>query len=344
MPAGRQPRPRGSQPTIIDVAQLAGVSKSTVSRVLRNESRVSPATRERVLSASATLRYVPDIAAQRMRLGPQRSIGLVVSSVDSPIFARLNRDLHERLRDHGYHIIQEMILDTDQDLIRSQINNVIGLHVQGLIIAAGVVTDEMLTEYAARIPMVFVGPPISGLPVHNIGYDESYHGRLIIEHLAELGHESIVVQTKEKHESRGTWIRTRSAVEHALSHGMKVTTNHVIQDPDLCDGVDLVLAAEATAIVCAYDSWLFKTWRVVREMGLSVPADISLIGSDGVNEAIDLLGVTTVRHPVTELATKIAELIVALIDASDPHAVNPVHELLRGDLLTGSTGPPSHRK
>lgn len=327
--------------TIIDVARLAGVSKSTVSRVLRGEDRVAEETREKVRQAAAELRYTPDTIAQRMRTGPDRSIGLVVSTVDVPVHGQLNRYLHEDLRDRGYHVLQAMILGTDQTLVKGQIDNILGLQVQGLIIAAGAVSDELLVDYAARIPLVLGGAPAPELPINNIAYDGERDGRTLIDHLHGLGHRTIVIQAEARSRSRGTWARAEAASARARSLGMEVHVVDVFGVDDDVEHVRRALALGATAIVCAYDTWLFRTWRAVRALGLDAPEDISLTGVDGVTDGVDLLGATTIRHPVEELSRRVADRITEMIEAPREADTERVRRYLPGELLTGSTGVPA---
>ncbi|AKK11635.1 LacI family DNA-binding transcriptional regulator [Corynebacterium uterequi] len=332
MPHDRPPQTA----TIIDVARLAGVSKSTVSRVIRDQEKVAPLTREKVLAAARELHYTPDQWARRLRQGPAPSIGLVISTVDIPIFAKLNRYLHEKLRDRGYHVVQEMVLEYDESLIRSQIDNVQGLHASGIILAVGSMPDELLLTYSSRVPLLYLGAPTPELPIENIAWDSKSDGRLIVDHLYEMGHRHIVIQTEQKSHSRGTWARTTAAYVHSQTLGMTASLVDVFDIDDVDTHVRSVLRQGATAVVCAYDSWLFETWRAAKRCGLRVPEDLSLVGSDGVADGLDLLGATTVRHPVDQLATLAANRIVELVENPDLRR-GPAQQLyLPGELLEGS--------
>lgn len=331
---------KSSNPTIFDVADRAGVSKSTVSRVLRNESRVSEATREKVLAAAKDLKYTPDATAQRLRMGPGRSVGLLISTVDIPIYARLNRELHEQLHTRAYHVVHELLLQAEPNLIDVQIEHLLGLQIQGLIVSAGSVSDDQLLDVSHRIPTVFVGPPVPELPVHNVAYDYEFAGGVAVDHLYELGHRKIMIQTRDKMGSRGIWMRSNVSATRARQLGMETRMVHVLDIDDYVDFVRESVDAGFTAFVCAFDRLLFQAWRAAEKLGLAVPGDLSLVGCDGVTDGMDILGVTTICEPVRELAQRAVDVLDELIETPHLPSRGTIHELLRGELMTGSTAPP----
>lgn len=323
------------RPTILEVAATAGVSKSTVSRVINGDTAVSLAAKDAVEHAIASLGYTPSFAARQLRRSSVRSVGLFSSAIDTPIFAALNMYLQEVLRPGGFHVVQETIVGRAPHVHREHLENLIRLGVEGLITAVGALSSELIAEYHRRLPLIVMGRPEANVAVHNIAFDEDGHGRLSIDHLYRLGHRRIIVQTKRPEESMGSFVRSTAAIRYAREHGMRVIAappQRIFTDPSW-------LAAQVrsgvTAALCAFDRWALDTWRAALAAGLRVPDDLSLVGADGMLDGIDLLGLTTIRKPVEVVARRTAEVMTGLLTQGAPAA--PVRESHRGILLIGNT-------
>lgn len=332
---------RRVKPTIIDVATAAGVSKSTVSRVIQKDPRVAEQTREAVQRAIAELGYVPAFSAQLMRAEPAPTIGLFLSSIDIPIFAQLNRHIHEGLTEQGYHVIQQTIVQSSPEKIEDAMENLARMPIQGMVVSVGGAESDQLRRFADRLPLVVMGRPEPTSELNVVGFDETHHARLIIDHLVELGHERIMLQEAPRFRSMGTWARVQAQKEYADSIGLELASENTfgMHGPELQAWVEDTVKRGFTAIGSLFDRKALEVIRAAKNLGLDVPRELSVTGSDGVLDGLDLIGLTTIRKPVEVVGRRSAECIVALVQSPE-FPVEPVREQYQGELIAGrTTGP-----
>lgn len=327
-----------SRPTIFDVAAESGVSRSTVSRVLQNDQRVADATREKVQRAVAKLGYVPNAAARHMRSPGRRSIGLLIRNISSPYYAKLNSFLQTELRTRGYHVVQESVIGQHPVDERELLENLISLRVQGVIIASGSVSEDLISEWAPRLPLLVLGREVSDPTINYIAHDEKHNGRLIADRLHELGHRNVVVETTPQDYSWGSHTRSVETIRRCRELGMEVTEHSISTVEDPAHTYAVVQQTGASVVACLHDPSLVKLWELLLNDAQRVPDDLNLFGSDGVSDAIDILGLSTIRRPVEELAKQGAEVILRLIDKHKAPA--PVRRTLPGTLVPGRTTIP----
>lgn len=337
-----QRRQEGSRkrvkPTIIDVAAAAGVSKSTVSRVLQKDPRVADQTREAVQKAITELGYIPAFSAQLMRSEPAPTIGLFSSSIDIPIFAQLNRYLHEGLTAQGFYVIQQTIVHPSREDTEDVMKNLARMPIQGMVVSVGGADSELLGRFADRLPLVVMGRPEPTGELNAVGFDEAHNARLIIDHLMELGHERIMLQDAPKDRSMGTWSRVQAQKEYAEAKGLHLCCEDTfgMHGSELQAWVERTINRGFTAIVSLFDRKALEVIRAANSLGFNVPEDVSVTGSDGVLDGLDLIGLTTIRKPVDLVGRRSAQSIVALVKSPELPAA-PVRELYQGELVVGST-------
>src|SRR4051794_28502407 len=175
----------------MDVARLAGVHVSTVSRVLRNSPQLNirPETRERIQAAAEQLRYRPNAVARALRLASTGALGMLVPSLRNPVYSEIARGAFERAWEHSFVVM----LAEDRgggDAERAYERLVQNGRIDGLLIA-GAHPDSLLPERAeeAPVPFVFVNRRMPG--GHNVSMLEEDAGALAARHLIELGHRRI---------------------------------------------------------------------------------------------------------------------------------------------------------
>ena len=326
------------KPTIVDVAKAAGVSKSTVSRVIQEDPRVADQTREAVQKAIAELGYVPAFSAQMMRAEPAPTIGLFLSSVEIPVFAQLNRYLHEELFARGYHVIQHTIVNASHDNREAVMENLARMPIQGMIVSVGGVEPDQLQRFAARLPLVVVGRPEPTGEIHAIGFDEEQHARMLIDHLVALGHERIMMQAAPKDRSMGTWTRFQAQKKYAQSLGLDVCSENAfgMHGAELRAWLEKTVDRGFTAITSLYDRKALEVIRAANELGIDIPGEVSVTGSDGVLDGLDLIGLTTINKPVELVGRRAAERIVGLVESPES-SFTPLHEHHAGELIVRST-------
>jgi len=275
--------------TIDDVARAAGVSKQTVSRAINNKGEISPRTRERILALVKEMEYRPNRMAQAMNTSRSHMIGLVVPDITNPFFPEVVRAVQDAAMENGY---TALICNTDQAKEIEVLHELVTHGIDGLITFTHQATDAAVVEFADRFgPLLiinrefeksFTHPNISSLLVDNV-----QGACLAIEHLVELGHQKIAMITSSLfagHETR----RERGYLKTIKKAGLEVDRELIIsQDATLAGGYEatkqlLANRPDITAIFGYNDLIALGAIRACRDLNLSVPNDISVIGFDDI--------------------------------------------------------------
>ncbi len=339
------------QPTLADIAQKAGVAKSTVSRVLngREDIVVSPATRQRILQIAADVQYQPNAAARRLTAPTAQAIGLYVRST-----IRL-RNLHIQEIVAG---ISAVAADRDASLIwyfaPSDRKDEFHLSVLqdgrvdvGIVIEDRGVTPAVLAEAACSlVPIVFVGNYFQS-QVPMVGADDEAGAISAARHLADLGHERILCLG-----ARGTQTgeqRVDGFMAGLQERGLTCTLAYI----DTNFRLDLAYASmkkalaqpqPPTAVFAVNDLSAMAAIQAVFDFGKSVPADVSVIGFNNLSfTQYSYPALTTVERPLYEMGKEACRL--ALLQAHDPNsAADSPRQIIMPTVLRirASTGPCRH--
>ena len=331
-PAARRPF------TEADLAVRLGVSRATVSRALHGTGRVSLPTRRRVLEMAERMGYVPNVMASELAAGRTRTVGLLLRDSYNPAYGLL----HARLQSEAHRVgIEILTVTATGDVGASRqiagLTRLLGMRVSGLIVATGDVPSERLLPFREAVPMIRAGRPESDPEIHAVTYDEEHHAALIVDHVLGRGHRSVAVLTPSREVSLPESVRATAMARLALVGGASVSPVSVHRNSDgIAEALALVEAGEVSAVLCPTDLRALEVLRAARGRGLSVPGDVSVTGCDGVLQGLDLIGLTSVRLPVEELATRVVGHLLALMQEAEPVVV---HEALRGELVErGSVG------
>jgi DNA-binding LacI/PurR family transcriptional regulator len=330
------------RPTINDVAAMSGVSKSTVSNVVRESGTVSAPTRARVLDAVAKLGYRPNATARNLLLRRTNLIGVVVGDVANAFDAELVKGIERYAAASGF---TTLVCNTGGDarLEASRIEALLEQRVDGIVLldftGDRAVLSQLLTE---RVPVVMVSCWSDYSDC--VAVDDMVGIDLAVRHLAGLGHERIAHVVDPVMEATTREARVQS-FERALLHSRLSPRSAwtVVYDPgDAESGIVPVASADdgPTAIVAANDHTAIRLLEVLERHGLAVPGDISLVGFDGIDIAgLARLGLTTVVQPRDILARTGVELLEARI-ASGYDAPPQQHRLTPSLTIRTSTAPP----
>ena len=307
----------GRPPTIRDVAARAGVSHQTVSRVINNSPRVTEATRQRVVSAIHDLAYVPSPMARGLTTNQTHSIGVVADDVSDHFFARVVAGAEAEARRRGYYLMIGSVEPDDEEA--GYLRLMLERRVEGLIIARPSVPLEEADVAAARtagVPLVAVGSTeLQGVPVVDVdnrqgGYDAT---RLLLEQ----GHRRIATIV-----GPSGW---PSSAARLAGHRQALHAAGVAEDPKLVEhaadwGLEsgqsaaaalLRRAAEFTAVFAHSDLIALGAIRELRDAGLRVPDDVSVVGYDDLPVAAYVEpALTTVHQPMGEVGARAAEIVL----------------------------------
>jgi LacI family transcriptional regulator, repressor for deo operon, udp, cdd, tsx, nupC, and nupG len=354
-PEPPSPAVRRRRASILDVAALAGVSPSTVSRSLRGHSSISAPTRQRVLEAARELSYSASPQASGLASGRTRTVGIVVPFVTRWFFVNLVAGAYDVLHDSGYDVLLYH-LGTGESRDRFFDRMPLARRVDAVLTLALPLTDEhTLALRALDMPLVTLGAALPGVSCVRI--DDVGAMRTAVHHLLHQGHEDIVMITGVGDEHDFGFVSSRRrrdgyrAAMEAAGLGDRVD---LVSAP--CYGLDggaEVMAALMdrptlpTAVVAEYDELAIGAMRTLRRASVPVPGRISVVGVDD-HEMASVVDLTTVAQPVQEQGAVAARLLLEHLDAPGGPLVHPVGgptEIVLPTRLVvrGSTGTPWSR-
>jgi DNA-binding LacI/PurR family transcriptional regulator len=310
------PESLSKQATLRDVADLAGVSYQTVWRVVKEQPHVAEETRRRVLQAVQQLDYHPHRPAQMLTTGRSHILHLIFFEGGSD--EALLSILHWAQL-YGYTLVVTVLNDiTSSDSVRSALRETSQM-IDGLLIVMPYahLSYEELTEFCQGRPFVAVSTRL-GSRMPSVVFDQWNGARQIVEHLVELGHRDIAeisgpLETADGSIRHSSWRRCLELSN--LDTGLSVAG-----DFEVCSGYlgvqDLLARGRPfTALVAGNDRMALGAIRALREAGLRVPEDVSVVGFDDMPEAAYFdPPLTTVRQDFGVLGRESVEYLVALIE------------------------------
>jgi LacI family transcriptional regulator len=331
--------------TLRDLARVAGVDPSTVSRVLNGDETltVKEETRARILRAVEELHYVPNALARGLRTQRTGTVALLVPDIANPFFPEIILGAERVLAEAGFHLI---LANTDEQLEKERglIQILRSRLVDGFILATALTHDETIGELAREhFPFVLVNRAHRDTRNYVVT-DDRQSMRKVVRFLADLGHRAVAHITGPLYTETGL-DRLRGFREGLLDAGLPFVDRYVVEgDFKEASGRAAMerLLAEAerpTAVVAANDLMAIGALAVCRERGISVPAELSIVGFNDIPLAARMEpALTTVRSPLLQMGMASARLLLALVMGQEPDAA-PV--LLPTELVVrASAGPP----
>lgn len=298
-------------PTIRDVADRAGVSKSLVSLVLRGSEQVRPEKREAVLSAVRDLGYRPNAAARSLSEQRTRTVGVLLNDLRNPWFVDLLDGLNSLLHDNGLHMLM-----ADTRLNRRTGQDVTGpfldLRADGLVVIGTLPDPAALGAIAERIPVVVAGAREPVLPgVDMVANDDEQGARLVTEHLIGLGHRRIAHIAG--YGAVGE-LRRQSFEATMRAHGLEgvVEASDMTEEGGYRTTVRLLSRPERpTAVFAVNDIASVGVLSAAEELGLRVPRDLSVVGYDNTRIAsLRHVWLTTVDSASHEVGRRAARCLL----------------------------------
>ena len=324
-------------PTIRDIAEMAGVATSTVSRALSNPQRVNARTREKIERIAAELHYVPSTQARGLSSGRTGVIAVLVPDITNPFYFDIIRGTQYQLKASGY---TQLLVDTEEatdvelDTLRK-----LRRSTDGVILAASRLTDQQLTDAASRQALVTINRATAEAPTVLIDTPGAVVQAL--EHLASFGHRSVVYAGGPT----SSWSNHRrwKAIEDAAAKRGMSATRLGPYAPTAFSGAaaaDATLGTGVTAVIAFNDLLAIGMLERFRERGVRVPEDISIVGCDDIFGA-DFCNppLTTISSPIEQAGRVAVSMLMAQLDpihGGTPRklAVMPTHLKVRA-----STGP-----
>jgi DNA-binding LacI/PurR family transcriptional regulator len=332
--------------TVVEVAERAGVSKSTVSLVLKNSQKVHPETAARVRQAILELNYVPNRSARALQSGCSRLLGVILSDITNPYFSELVRSITTVAGQSNYDV---MIFDTDysSSMVHLHLEHLRQYRCDGVFILTTERDSTVIDALnRAGLPAVLLNWGQTGKRVSDLTVDYQSGMDTLLDHLVGLGHRRLAfVSGPNQYHSA---VAKVDAFRHACTAlsgqveepyylagdvrlgretGESVTTQLLSMDP----------AQRPTAVIASNDLMAISLLRALQMQGFRVPQDLSVASIDDIHIADYLTPpLTTLRQPRRQMAAIAFEMLQSLINSEQQ--VSRQHSVELRLIVRGSTG------
>ncbi|QFU89121.1 HTH-type transcriptional regulator DegA [Amycolatopsis sp. YIM 10] len=315
-----------SRVTIRDVAERAGVSVATVSKVLNQRYGVAAATSARVRSVIEELGYEASLVAQSLRNHRTNVIGILVADLE-PFSTELLKGAADAIRGSGFELVVYSAGGRTDDKAgweRRYLSRLSGTLVDGALL----VTPAASPEAREGTPVVAVDPHTGSAELPTIDSDNLRGAQLAVEHLLALGHRRIALLTGRP-DLQSAQLR-ETGYRRALAAAGVPVDEELVQvgayDPEIsAASARRLLDSETrpTAIFAANDLSAIATVEAARALGLRVPEDLSVVGFDNIPESVLCVPpLTTVEQPIREMGRRAIELLIPLINGQQPETTH----------------------
>jgi DNA-binding LacI/PurR family transcriptional regulator len=320
--------------TSADVARLAGVSQSAVSRVFTPGASASPKTAAKVRAAAERLGYRPNVLARAMITGRSRIIGLVVAYLENQFYPVALERLSSAFQDRGYHILIFMAGNGAEN-VEQVVGELLDYQVDGIITASVAMTNDLTSRcQAAGIPVVMFNRGQNDPRLSEVTSDNRAGGQRVAEFLIAGGHRRIAhimgwqgsSTGRDRAEGFRAGLAAAGLKPFAMIDGEYSRERATKVARDLCAG-----PARPDAIFVGNDHMAFAVMdELTHGLGLRVPDDVSIVGYDDVPMAAwPAYGLTTIRQPVEAMVNATVETLLGQIEGdTEPH-----HHRIDGPLV-----------
>lgn len=297
-----------------DVARAVGVHLCTVSRTFSAPQLVNTQTRQRIQEMANTLGYVPNRAVRGPVTGRTHNLGLIVADIANPFFPPLVKAAEQQARGRGYQLF---VADTDEDSVaEAELIHAMARQVDGILSCSPRMTNAQLEKLGQDVPIVTINRRVSGLPA--VLMDVHGGTRSAIEHLTGLGHRDIGLLAGPRCSWTGAQIRG-AATSAAVRAGARLTVFGP-DTPNTSSGARharAVVESGVTAVLAYNDLMGIGLIEALRLLGMSIPADISIVGIDDIPGGRLLQPtLTTVANPVAAAGRAAVDLLLQEPDRS----------------------------
>jgi len=344
---GASARPDMADLTIKDIARMAGVSVATVSRVINNSSLVTPGKLKSVQDVLDRVNYIPNNSARALVKRRTMSAGLIVPTLDNPIFAPTIAAVEETLARAGYGLLVACShREPERELAHAR--TMIERGVDGVILTGSYRHPDLLSLMESRgVVAVSQDDPMAGDEITAIALPDALAMACAIDALVAHGHRRIGIVTGPTGNTSAIAERVRGARARLAHHGIELAPDALVETPDYSadearDATRALLAAnpDLTAIACTGDIIALGVISQCRRLGLHVPRDLSVMGcGQTVMAQFADPALATVKLPFRQLGEYAAEALLRLIggqEGSPPTALT--FEMIPGETLAAPAG------
>lgn len=331
--------------TIRDIARIAGVSVTTVSRVLNHRPDVNSDTRERVQQVIRDCHFVGNTNARGLKQNAY-NIGVVIRGHSNPFLNALAEALLDLADQSQDHLLTEYIDEKENEFLTA-LHMTQQSRLRGLIFVGSLIDERVQVIHGMDLPMVFttVNAKNASLPrASSVSIDDRAMGRLVGDELLRLGHREIGVFGSNPVAGDSLAMRYQGFLDAFAANGLTYNPDYYRETRfSLQEGYDLTQSfltehPEVTALFTMSDNLALGAMRAIRDMGKSIPEDVSVFGFDGIDMGrFTIPRLTTVEQPVEEIARHSFRLLQEMIHGQ----AEPCHLVVNASLqIRESVAPP----
>lgn len=324
-----------SMPTVYDVAELAGVSASTVSRFLNRTTFVAPDKSELIENAISTLGYKPSVRQGAKSVTRTMTLGVLIQSAESPFSSEILLGMEKAVTSRGYNLL----IATgywDNRAETKAMDKLMAQKVDGIMTLTGTLSDEQINRYAQNIPIVSIGRQIESKQVSSMKVDNSIGAYIATNHLIQQGHKRIVhLQGIISHADAQQRLEgyKRALTDAGLTINEKLIRKGEFEMKDSFDAVCRLIKEKHSfsAIFAANDQSAYGAMQALYQHGIRVPHDVSVVGFDDlIMSSYFVPPLTTVKQPLEGFGQAAVYTLLDLINGNkQQHRIPPVELKVR---------------
>ena len=305
-------------PTQSDVAELAGVSTATVSRVVNDSGDVKPPVRQRVLQAIEQLHYLPHAGARALATRRSGTVGAIIPTLNNAIFAEGINAFERASQELGYSLILA-VSHMDLQLEDRLVKNMIERGVEGLLLVGNEHNPQTLRRLQqSSVRHVCTWAYDADAPVANIGFDNALAMHEVVDHLVSLGHREFGMMagiTRSNDRARDRLSGTRDRLAH---HGLNLSEERVVEVPysirESRSALPRLLSSGITALICGNDVIAYGALLEAQHSAIAVPDELSIVGFDDLTLSAELNPpLTTVQVGASAMGETAARQLITAV-------------------------------
>ena len=324
-----------SNPTMEDVAKLAGVSRALVSLVFRGEPHVSAARRERVLHAAAELNYRPNAAARALASRTNKTLGIMLQDLHDAYFAEVFEGIAIEAEAHGYRLLIGTGGRRPDDEERT-VESFLEYRVDGVILVSSMIGDAQLLAISEQVPTLVTGNYIHVPSIDTVNADNQRGAELVVNYLFELGHRRILhidggvdLSSRPRSDSYENAMMSLGLTPHTINGGYGEKGGN-----DAARSI-LKMKRRPTAVFAFNDRVALGAMDYLEQGGIDFPREMSIVGYDNtLVSSLHPINLTTVNQPREEMGRLAVASLIDRIDSRRPFAV---HHTLQPTLIPRGT-------